>query len=160
MSAVVIRWTMTFFPLWYRTHCPLKHHMCQPHPAQRIHQDPSPPQLFNLDSHSVPSTQLSPFEAQVQDPLGSLAVPTLPHPRPSKAGWAGGQADAMWAGFTACPARLLVQGGRRGESVPLYGQLSLIVIVCSLGAQQTSRGDTPSMHAARSPATRPIRTVN
>lgn len=51
-------------------------------------------------------------------------------------------------------------GGRHVESVPLYGQLSLIVIVCSLGAQQTLRGDTPSMRTARSPATRPIRTVN
>lgn len=43
--------------------------------------------------------------------------------------WADGQAGAMWQGLQAGQPVFWCSGGRHVESVPLYGQLSLIVIV-------------------------------
>ena len=101
----------------------------------------------------------------ISEVLGASWTPwglCLPYPSPRPNGLAGQVGRRVLCGQDLQPGRpsSWCSGGRHVKSVPLYGQLSLIVIVCSLRAQQTSRGDTPSTQAARSPATRPIRTVN
>lgn len=101
----------------------------------------------------------------ISEVQGSSRTPwglCLPYPSSRPNGLAGQVGRRVLCGQDLQPGRpsSWCSGGRHVKSVPLYGQLSLIVIVCLLRAQQTSRGDTPSTRAARSPATRPIRTVN
>lgn len=97
-------------------------------PAHSRSDLPVPPDPVQLERGAW--TLLAPLIPQVQGPSCVLWGSYSPYPRP-------GPSQARWAGFIARSASWC-SGGCHVESVPLYGQLSLIVIVCSLGAQQTA----------------------
>lgn len=124
-------------------------------PAQSRPDLPVPPTLLSQGNELGPRI----LQVQGHKTLWGLCPP-YPRPGQSQDRWAGGRRALCGQDLQSGRPGSWCSGGRRVESVPLYGQLSLIVIVCTLGAQQTSRGDTPSTQATRSPATRPIRTVN
>lgn len=63
-------------------------------------------------------------------PKALRAVSLLSQGRPARPRWArGGQAGVVWQDLQPGWPRFWCSGGRLVESVPLYGQLGLIVIV-------------------------------